>query len=70
MPREKKRTQAQITAYANAYNKEHKDVIKANADKKDHLPERIAQAVQAGKAQSKQAYIIDAIKNRLESDGL
>lgn len=34
------------------------------------IPERIQQAVDAGLARSRQAYIIDAVKERLDRDGI
>lgn len=34
------------------------------------LPERIQQAVDAGLAKSRQAYILDAVRDRLDADGI
>ena len=35
-----------------------------------HIVERINKAVEMGKAKSRQAYILDAVKKALEADGI
>ncbi|MCR4621717.1 MAG: hypothetical protein K5663_06505 [Clostridiales bacterium] len=35
-----------------------------------HIAERISKAVEMGKAKSRQAYILDAIKKALDADGI
>lgn len=43
-------------------------LIKPN--KRDCLSERIQQAIDAGKAKSRQSYIISAVKDALDRDGI
>lgn len=49
---------------------ENTDRIQILARKSDHLPERIQQAIDAGKAKSRQSYIIAAVKDALDRDGI
>ena len=49
---------------------EKTDRIQVSSRKEDRLPERIEAAVAAGKAKSRQAYIIAAVKAALERDGI
>ena len=53
-----------------AWKRENIDTIRAEARKELRLPERIAAAVDAGRASSRQEYIIGAICERLERDGI
>lgn len=62
----KKQDAAKIRAWKTA----NVDTIRAEARKGLHLPERIAAAVEAGRAGSRQEYIIGAICERLERDGI
>ena len=38
--------------------------------KSEHISERIQIAIEQGKAKSRQAYIIEAVKKALEADGI
>ena len=53
-----------------AWMKEKTDLVQFRARKHEHLPERVQQAVDAGFGKSRQAYMIDAIKAALLSDGI
>lgn len=57
-------------ALQNAWKKENTDRIQITPRKDLRLPERIAAAVDAGRAGSRQEYIIGAICERLERDGI
>ena len=57
-------------ALQNAWKRENTDRIQITPRKQLHLPERIAAAVEAGRAGSRQEYIIGAICERLERDGI
>lgn len=56
--------------YDNEYIKAHYDSICAILPKDEHIPELINIAIEQGISQSKTAYVIRAIKNRLIKDGL
>ncbi len=53
-----------------AWAKENTDLIQFRARKHEHLPERVQQAVDQGYAKSRQAYMLEAIRRALESDGI
>lgn len=53
----------------NNWKKENTDRIQILPHKDDRLPERIENAINAGKSASRQAYIIEAVKERLEREG-
>lgn len=63
---QKKRKQAYDIAYA----KNNLDRIIIQAQKTINLPGRLKMAVEAGKAPSRQAYIINALISHLKKDGL
>ena len=44
--------------------------FRIEAKKSDHLAERIQLAIDAGKSTSRQSYIRDAIREKLERDGI
>lgn len=49
---------------------ENTDMVRFRTRKADHIPERIQIAVDAGKDKSRQAYIVNAVKQRLDADGI
>ena len=53
-----------------AWNRENTDLIRLRVRKEERLNERIQLAIEQGKAKSRQAYILDAIKKALEADGI
>ena len=69
MPRLKK-DKSEIWSYRNDFAREHYDTIRAQAQKADGIPARLDAAITAGKATSRQAYIIAAIKKQLDADGI
>lgn len=52
-----------------AWQKENTELIRIHVRKNEQLSERIAQAVEAGKDNSRQSYILNAVRTRLEADG-
>ena len=60
----------QNTQAIDAWNRENTDLIRIRARKEEHISERIQMAIEQGKAKSRQAYILDAIKKALEADGI
>lgn len=58
------------TATKNRWNTAHYDQIKLTAKKGERIPELLSVAIDRGIAPSRQAYIIDAIKQRLDADGI
>ena len=52
------------------YQKANNEQILIKPRKEDRISERIQILIEAKKASSKQAYIIQAVKNQLEADGL
>lgn len=52
------------------WQKKNTDRIVIRVQKSRHLPERIQQAIDNGCGDSRQAYIIDAIIEKLERDGI
>ena len=69
MPR-KKLTDKERSTYKNDFARQNYDRIALNTAKAEHIPARIDEAIAAGKAASRQAYIIDAIRQRLDADGI
>jgi len=63
------KTSAAQLAAAARWQAANVDVIRIKPHKRDMLRERIAQAVDAGRAKSQQDYIITAVKDKLEKDG-
>ena len=53
-----------------AWNRENTDLIRVRARKEEHINERIQLAIEQGKAKSRQAYLLDAVKKALEADGI
>ena len=53
-----------------AWQLEHLERIVIKPRKEDYISERIQIAIDHGIAKSRQAYILDAIKKALESDGI
>ena len=62
----KKQNYAKITEW----KKENTDRIQILPKKKDHLPERIQLAIDQNLGKSRQDYIINAVKQRLDADGI
>ena len=56
--------------YITDWQREHTDVLTFRVRKEEQLPQRLQQAVDAGKARSRQAYMLDAIRARLDADGI
>lgn len=56
--------------YDNEYNRRTLDRIVIQPQKKLNIPARLDEAVKQGKAKSKTLYIMDALLDRLEKDGL
>ena len=54
----------------NRWQTENTDLIRIRPRKDDHLIERIQRAVESGKTKSRQGFIIEAIKEKLERDGI
>lgn len=54
----------------NKWQAENTDLIRIRPRKDDHLIERIQMAVETGKTKSRQGFIIEAIKEKLERDGI
>ena len=52
-----------------AWQKENTELIRIHARKDEHISDRIAQAVAQGKDKSRQAYILNAVRARLDADG-
>lgn len=52
------------------YQKINNEQILIKPRKEDRISERIQVLIEQGKATSKQKYIIQAVKNQLEADGL
>ena len=52
------------------YQKTNNEQILIKPRKEDRISERIQIPIDAKKASSKQAYIIQAVKNQLEADGV
>ena len=57
-------------AAINKWKSENTDRIQILPRKSDQLPQRIQQAVDAGLSKSRQSYIIEAVKARLDADGI
>ena len=53
-----------------AWNRENTDLIRLRVRKEERINERIQIAIEQGKAKSRQAYILDAVKKALEADGI
>lgn len=67
MPRKKTLlTTKEINDYRNAFNAEHYVTLRANAPKDERLPELIEIAVSKGISRSKQAFILEAIREHLK----
>lgn len=60
---------ANIEAIAK-WQKEKTDFIRFRVRKENQIPDRVQQAVDAGKAKSRQDYYIKAIMEKLERDGI
>ena len=54
----------------NRWQAENTDLIRIRPRKDDFLIERIQMAVDAGKTKSRQGFIIEAIKEKLEREGI
>ena len=54
----------------NKWKSENTERIQILPRKSEHISERIQLAIEQGKAKSRQAYILDAIKKALEADGI
>ena len=52
------------------WKSENTERIQILPRKNEHISERIQLAIEQGKAKSRQAYILDAIKKALEADGI
>ena len=52
------------------YQKANNEQILIKPRREDRISERIQVLIEQGKTASKQAYIIQAVKNQLEADGL
>ncbi len=52
------------------WKSENTERIQILPRKSEHISERIQLAIEQGKAKSRQAYILDAIKKALEADGI
>lgn len=57
-------------AAINKWKQEKTERIQILPRKEEHLTERIQQAVDAGLSKSRQSYIIEAVKARLDADGI
>ena len=54
----------------NQWKAQNTDRIQILPRKEDHIPERIKLAVDSGKGKSRQDYIINAVKSKLDEDGI
>lgn len=54
----------------NKWKAENTERIQILPRKSEHISERIQLAIEQGKAKSRQAYILDAIKKALDADGI
>jgi len=54
----------------NKWQAENTELIRIRPRKDEYLIERIQMAVDAGKTKSRQGFIIEAIKEKLERDGI
>ena len=54
----------------NKWKSENTERIQILPRKSEHISERIQMAIDQGRAKSRQAYILDAIKKALEADGI
>ena len=52
------------------YQKANNEQILIKPRKEDRISERIQELIKQGKTPSKQAYIIQAVKNQLDADGV
>lgn len=52
-----------------AWQKENTELIRIHARKDERLSERIAHAVEDGRDKSRQSYILNAVRARLEAEG-
>lgn len=57
-------------AAINQWKKDKTERIQILPRKEEHLSARIQQAVDAGLSKSRQSYIIEAVKARLDADGI
>ena len=57
-------------AKINEWKSRKTDRIQILPRKEEHIPERIQIAIDAGGAKSRQEYIIEAVKRRLDFDGI
>ena len=55
--------------YIDSWTKENTDRIVIKSRKSDDLPGRIQKAIDAGVSSSRQAFIIEAVRDRLEKEG-
>ncbi len=53
-----------------AWQAKNVERITIKPNRSEHISKRIQLAVDAGKAKSRQGYIIQAIKNQLDADGI
>lgn len=60
----------QNTKAIDEWQAQNVDKILLKPRKYEHLPERIQMAIESGKAKSRQEYIIGAVKQRLDVDGI
>ena len=60
----------QNTKAIDAWQAENIEKILIKPRKSEHISERIQIAIEQGKAKSRQAYIIEAVKKALEADGI
>ncbi len=60
----------QNTKAIDVWNKANTDMIRVRARKEERLNERIQLAIDRGIAKSRQAYILNAVRNALEKDGI
>ena len=54
----------------NAWQAENLERIVLKPSRKEHISDRIAQAVALGKDRSRQSYILNAVRARLDADGI
>lgn len=60
----------QNTRVINKWQAENTELIRIRPRKDEYLIERLQMAADAGKTKSRQGYIIEAIKEKLERDGI
>ena len=60
----------QNTKAITSWKKDNIDIIRLEPKKSAHIPARVQLAVNAGKSTSRQAYILSAILEKLERDGI